>query len=181
MFRPALSLFVLFTLLTGVIYPGLITAFGQAIFPEKANGSLLYVEGKIAGSSLLGQSFSGERYFHGRPSATARVPYDAAASSGSNLGPTNPALLEQRSARELSMPGAPADLLASSASGLDPHISPEAARYQVARVARARGLEPAKVEAAIATCTEGQWLGLYGEARVNVLELNLLLDRTPAR
>jgi len=173
-----------FTLLLGVAYPLAVTGIAQLAFPHQANGSLLYRDGRLVGSALLGQQFTAAGYFWGRPSATAPVPCNAGASSGSNLGPTNPALRElvqQRiAALRAADPGnrtpVPVDLVTASASGLDPHISPAAAEYQVPRVARARGLDPQQVRQLVARHTEGRWLGILGEERVNVLELNLELD-----
>jgi K+-transporting ATPase ATPase C chain len=184
--RPALSLFVALSVLTGIAYPLVVTGIAAAAFPSQAAGSLLVRDGKTVGSSLIGQPFSDPGHFWSRPSATAPQPYNAAASGGANLGPTNPALVEAVKARIEALRAAdpgntapvPADLVTSSASGLDPHISPEAARYQAARVARVRGLTPDKVEALIAAHTEPAFGGFFGEARVNVLELNLALDET---
>lgn len=181
--RASSILVLAFTLLCGGIYPALITAIGQTAFCEQANGSLLREGDRVIGSSLIGQSFRSAGYFWGRPSATG-TPYDGAASSGSNLGPTNPALRERITARiaelRASDPGnlnaIPVDLVTSSGSGLDPHISPAAATWQAPRVARERGLEVAAVVALIALHTEGRTFGLFGEARVNVLALNLALD-----
>jgi K+-transporting ATPase ATPase C chain len=183
--RPALVVLVLLTMITGVIYPLTVTALAQAIFPWQANGSLLDRDGQPAGSALIGQPFDDPRYFWGRLSATAPFPYNAAASSGSDLGPTNPALLDQAKARVAALKQAdptntapiPVDLATASASGLDPDISPAAAEYQVHRVARARGLDEAVVRRLVAEATAGPTLGLLGESRVNVLELNMALDR----
>lgn len=182
--RPALVLLALMTILTGVLYPALITGIAQAAFPSQANGSLIVQDGKVAGSALIGQQFDDPSYFWGRLSATAPVPYNAAASSGSNLGPTNPALIAAVQARIDALhkadPGntapIPVDLVTASGSGLDPHISPAAADYQVARVARARSLDEAAVRQLVLKYTEGRQLGFLGEPRVNVLELNLALD-----
>ena len=186
--RPALVALVLLTVITGVIYPLTVTAIAQAVFPWQANGSLLVRNGQPAGSALIGQPFDEPRYFWGRLSATAPFPYNAAASSGSNLGPTNPALLDQVKARVAALKQAdpgnaapiPADLVTASGSGLDPDISPAAAEYQVRRVARARGLDEAMVRRLVAEATEGSTFGLLGEPRVNVLKLNLALDQLPS-
>jgi len=186
--RPALVALVLLTVITGVIYPLTVTAIAQAVFPWQANGSLLGRNGQPAGSALIGQSFDDPMYFWGRLSATAPFPYNAAASSGSNLGPTNPALLDQVKARVAALKQAdpgnvapiPADLVTASGSGLDPDISPAAAEYQVPRVARARGLDEAMVRRLVAEATEGPTFGLLGEPRVNVLKLNLALDQLPS-
>ncbi len=185
LFRPALSLLLAMTLLCGIVYPFALTALGQLAFPQQAAGSLIYRDGQLIGSSLIGQSFSSARYFWGRPSATAPQPYNALASSGSNLGPLNPALLDQVKAYAQALRAAdpdnpqpiPVELVTASASGLDPQISPAGARYQAARVARARGIPPAQVAALIAAHEQGPWLGLIGERRINVLELNLALDQ----
>jgi potassium-transporting ATPase KdpC subunit len=182
--RPALVLLAVFTVLTGLVYPLALTGAAKLVFPRQAEGSLVVRGGRAVGSHLIGQPFSEPRYFWGRLSATAPVPYDAAASSGSNLGPLNPALLDAARARIAALraadPGAvgpvPVDLVTASGSGLDPHVSPAAAEYQVARVARARGLDPGVVRAVVRRHTEGRTLGLLGEPRVNVLEANLALD-----
>ncbi len=187
--RPALVMLALLTVITGVIYPLTVTAIAQAIFPWQANGSLLVRNGQPAGSALIGQPFDAPKYFWGRLSGTAPFPYNAAASSGSNLGPTNPALLDQVKARVAALKRAdptntapiPADLVTASGSGLDPDISPAAAGYQVPRVARARGLDEAAVRRLVAEATTGPTLGLLGESRVNVLELNMALDRLQSR
>lgn len=184
--RPALLLLALFTLLTGVIYPLAVTGIAQIVFPWQANGSLITAaEGSPAGSSLIGQPFSAPGYFWSRPSATAPMPYNAAASSGSNLAPTSPLLLEAVASRVAALRAAdpanpapvPVDLVTASGSGLDPQISPAAAEYQVPRVARARGLDAATVRQLVAQHTTGRTFGFLGEPGVNVLELNLALDQ----
>lgn len=183
--RPALVLLAGFTLLTGVIYPVLVTGLARSIFPHQAGGSLVRgVDGQLVGSELLGQQFTAPRYFAGRPSATGPAPYNAAASGASNHGPQNPALLaavrEHIAALRAANPHAPAqipaDLATTSASGLDPHISPEAARFQAARVATARGLPLAHVLAQVEAHAEPRTLGVLGEPRINVLRLNQDLD-----
>ena len=182
--RPALSLFLALSVVTGVLYPLAVTGVGQAIFPRQAAGSLIERGGRVIGSSLIGQNFDAPRYFWGRPSATGPQPYNGLASGGSNLGPENPALIDAVKARIAALrqadPGnelpIPVDLVTASASGLDPDISPAAARYQVARVARARGLSTAQVRALVDAHTVGRQWGVFGEPRVNVLGLNLALD-----
>jgi K+-transporting ATPase ATPase C chain len=182
--RPALVLFALLCALTGLVYPLAVTGAAQALFPAQAAGSLVVRDGQAVGSSLIGQNFSDPKHFWGRPSATAPRPYNANASGGANLGPLNPALADALKARIEALRAAdpgntapvPVDLVTTSASGLDPHISPAAARYQAARVARVRALAPAQVEALIARHIEAPHWGLVGEPRVNVLALNLALD-----
>ena len=188
--RPMLVLFVLFTLLTGVIYPVAFTGIAQVLFPHQANGSLILNDGKAVGSELIGQSFDDPKYFWGRLSATGTFPYNAfnaehlTGSSGSNYGPLNPALLDMVTARVDALKAAdpdntqpiPVDLVTASSSGLDPHISVAAALYQLPRVARARGLSEDAVRALVTRYTEGRQFFFLGEPRVNVLELNLALD-----
>jgi K+-transporting ATPase ATPase C chain len=182
--RPALTSLLLLTLITGVAYPLLVTGIAQAVFPFQANGSLIVRDGKTVGSALIGQSFDDPRYFWGRPSATSPFPYNAAASSGSNLSPTNPALISAVQGRVDALRAAdpgntapvPVDLVTTSASGLDPHISPAAALYQASRVARARNLAPDAVRALVDRHIERRFLGGLGEPRVSVLALNLALD-----
>jgi K+-transporting ATPase ATPase C chain len=187
--RPALLLTLFFTLLTGLIYPLAMTGIGQMLMPAQANGSLITRGGVIVGSSLIGQNFASPRYFHGRPSATSATdpadasrtidaPYNAASSTGSNLGPSSKALLDSVEARAKALgPGAqPADLVTASASGLDPHISQAGALAQVGRVARARNLPEAQLRALVERQVEGRHIGILGENRVNVLALNLALD-----
>jgi K+-transporting ATPase ATPase C chain len=184
----AFLLLLLFTLLTGAAYPALVTLLAQTLFPHAANGSLIVSGGKVQGSALIGQAFSEPRYFWGRPSATSPMPYNAAASAGSNLGPTNPALAAALKARIATLHASdpaqrlpiPVDLVTASASGLDPEISPAAAAWQMPRVARVRGLDLRVVERLVAQHTAGRQLGLLGEPRVNVLMLNLALDRLAA-
>ena len=180
----AAILFLLLTVITAIVYPGAVTGVAQIAFREQANGSLIVRDGKPIGSALIGQPFSDPRYFWSRPSATGPQPYNGLASSGSNQGPLSPALIdavkERIAALRAADPGnaapVPVDLVAASASGLDPHISPAAAEYQLRRVARLRGLEEAKLRALVAAHTEPRQLGVLGEARVNVLQLNLALD-----
>ena len=185
--RPAAMLTLLFAVLLGLAYPAALTGIGQVIAPAAANGSLIRdARGKVIGSALIGQAFAADRYFHGRPSAAGKG-YDATASSGSNLAPTSKALADRMrgdlAAAHASAPGSnvPADLVTASASGLDPHISPEAALFQVARVAGARGIGQDRVKALVAENTAWPLLGFIGEPRVNVLELNLALDRIASR
>jgi len=182
--RRALVMLIVLTVITGVAYPLLVTGISQVAFHGKANGSLIERGGKAVGSTLIGQAFSDPKHFWGRPSATSPYPNNASASSGSNQGPLNPALTDAVSGRIKALHDAdpdntapvPVDLVTASASGLDPHISPAAAEYQVNRVAKARKLEPLKVRDLVAQYTQGRQLGFLGEPRVNVLELNLALD-----
>jgi len=189
-FRPALILLISLTIITGLLYPLAVTALAQAIFPSQANGSLLMQDGQPVGSALIGQQFDDPKYFWGRLSATGTFPYNAfnadnlTASSGSNLGPTSQALLDAVQARVDALHAAdpdntapiPVDLVTASGSGLDPHLSPAAALYQVPRVARERGLSEEAVRQLVAEHTEGRTFGFLGEPRINVLELNLALD-----
>ena len=182
--RPAVLILILFTLITGFLYPLAVTGIAQLVFPHQANGSLIVRNGKVSGSSLIGQSFDDPKYFWGRLSATSGFPYNAAASSGSNLGPLNPALIAAVQARISALHAAdpgnaqpiPVDLVTASGSGLDPDISIAAALYQVPRVARVRGMTESAVIALVNEYTEGRQLGFLGEPRVNVLQLNLALD-----
>ncbi len=182
--RPALATFFLLTVVTGAAYPSLITLIASLAFPDLATGSLIVRHGRAVGSSLIGQSFTSAGYFWSRPSGTEPQPYNGGASSGTNIGPTNPALIDRIEQRVASLHDAdpshvapvPIDLVTSSGSGLDPHISPAAAEYQVRRVARVRHLDENRVRELVARHTEGRTLGLLGEPRVNVLELNLALD-----
>ena len=184
MLRPALSLFVLLTVVTGIVYPLAVTGIAKVGFPEAANGSLIVKDGKPVGSRLIGQNFSDPKYFWGRPSATSPQPYNASASGGSNQGPLNPALTEAVKGRIEALKAGdpentgtiPTDLVTASASGLDPQISPAAADYQIERVAKARQIDPTKVKAMVEKNTEGRQWGVFGEPRVNVLELNIALD-----
>lgn len=187
--RPAWVIFVLLTVLTGVVYPLIVTGVAQAAFGDKANGSLIAADGHTVGSRLLGQTFSSPKYFWGRRSATGPQPNNGAVSSGSNQGPLNPvlatAVADRISALRAVDPGnqapVPVDLVTASASGLDPHISPAAAEYQAGRVARARNVAPDEVRKLVQQATEGRTVGIFGEPRVNVLELNLSLDAQLAR
>jgi K+-transporting ATPase ATPase C chain len=182
--RPAITALLLLTLITGVLYPLAVTGLAQLLFPRQSNGSLIVRDGDVLGSELIGQSFDDPKYFWGRLSATAGFPYNAAASSGSNLGPSNPALTDMVQARIAELRAAdpgntqpiPVDLVTASGSGLDPHISVAAALYQAPRVARLRGLAESAVLDLIARYTEGRQFGIFGEPRVNVLLLNLALD-----
>src|SRR6266403_151680 len=181
--RAAIVSLVLLSVVTGIVYPAVVTAIAQAVFPHQANGSLIVKDGKAVGSALIGQPFDDPRYFWGRPSATSPFGYNAGASAGSNLSPTNPALVktvqERVDALRAADPGniaaVPVDLVTASGSGLDPHISPAAALYQVDRVAKARKLQPDAVRALVERHIEGRQLGFLGEPRVNVLALNLAL------
>jgi K+-transporting ATPase ATPase C chain len=183
--RQSVVVFLALTFVTGVAYPLLMTGVAQVVFPYQANGSLIERDGKIVGSALIGQQFDDPKYFWGRPSATGPTPYNAAASTGSNLGPTNPAQLDAVDSRAKAIREAnpqqkapvPIDLVTASGSGLDPHISPAGAEYQVSRVAQARNLDEQSVRTLIAEHTQGRLLGILGEPRVNVLELNLALDK----
>ena len=196
--RPAIVLVVSLTLITGVVYPLAMTAIARAVFPKQSQGSLIEREGRVVGSALIGQEFKGDGYFHGRPSATVApdpgdptktvaAPYNAANSGGSNLGPTNKALVErvqgelEKLKQENASTPVPVDLVTTSASGLDPHISPAAAFFQVPRVAKARQMPEDRLRQLVDEHIEGRALGLLGEPRVNVLALNLALDREAAR
>ena len=188
--RPAIMLFVLLSAITGLLYPLLVTGLAKLAFPHQASGSLLRDgQGQVVGSALIGQNFTDPRYFWGRPSATSPMPYNAANSGGSNLGPLNPALIDAVKDRIEALKAAdpnnavpiPVDLVTASASGLDPHISVAGALYQSGRVARARGLSDEAMRTLLADHTEGKLLGVIGEPRVNVLELNLALDRSKGR
>ncbi len=190
--RPAFVLIVLMTVLTGLAYPLFITGIAQVLFPRQAAGSLIEKDGKVIGSELIGQNFADAKYFHGRPSATSDTdpndatktvpaPYNAGNSGGSNAGPTSKALIERvqgdvEKLKEENKAPIPVDLVSTSASGLDPHITPAAAEFQVPRVAAARKVPPDQVRALVGQNTDARWLGLFGEPRVNVLKLNLALD-----
>ncbi len=182
--RQSFVLLLLMTVITGVLYPLLATGVAQLVFPRQANGSLIVKDGKPVGSALIGQSFTDPKYFWGRPSATTPQANNGASSGGSNLGPTNPALTDAAKQRIAALHAAdpgntapvPVDLVTASGSGLDPEISPAAAQYQLARVAKARGLSTAQVQALLNEYTRGRQLGVLGESRVNVLQLNLALD-----
>jgi K+-transporting ATPase ATPase C chain len=182
--RPAIVLLVILSVITGLLYPALVTGIAQLVFRHQANGSLIEQDGKAVGSELIGQPFADPKHFWSRASGTSPYPYNASSSSGTNLGPTNPALTDAVTARMKALKDAdpdnklpvPVDLVTASGSGLDPHISPAAAEYQVTRVAKARNLDPAKVRELVARHTESRQLGFLGEPRVNVLELNLALD-----
>jgi K+-transporting ATPase ATPase C chain len=185
MVRPAIVLFVILTAITGVVYPLVVTGIAQTVFPNQAGGSIVLKDGKPVGSTLIGQSFSDPKHFWGRPSATAPQPYNGLASGGSNLGPLNPALTDGiksriealRAADPANKAPVPVDLVTASASGLDPDISVAAAYYQAPRVARERGLQPEVVTALVSARAHERWLGILGEPRVNVLELNLALEK----
>jgi potassium-transporting ATPase KdpC subunit len=183
-FLPAIRILMVLSILTGIVYPLVVTGIAQLAFPKAANGSLIPVKDKVRGSALIGQPFDDPKYFWSRPSATSPQPYNGAASSGSNQGPRNPALADAVSGRVKALQDAdpgnstpvPVDLVTASGSGLDPDISVAAAEYQIGRVAKARGMSPDQVRALVASHTQGRTLGLLGESRVNVLQLNLDLD-----
>ena len=187
--RPAVTLLLLMTALTGVVYPLLVTGIAKVAFPDQSAGSLIVNDGKTVGSSLIGQNFTAPKYFWSRPSATGTAPYNGTASSGSNLGPLNPALTDAIKSRIEALRAAdpgntapvPVDLVTASGSGLDPEISVAAAIYQLPRVARARGLSQEAVRKLIGAASRGRWLGFLGEPRVNVLELNMALDSASLR
>jgi|HubBroStandDraft_4_1064222.scaffolds.fasta_scaffold62386_2 K+-transporting ATPase ATPase C chain len=195
--RPAIVLIVLMTVLTGLAYPLFMTGLAQVLFPHQAAGSLIEKDGKVIGSELIGQNFTDAKYFHGRPSATTDTdpndstktvpaPYNAGNSGGSNAGPTSKALIERvqgdvETLKKENQGQIPVDLVTTSASGLDPHITPAAAEFQVARVAAARNLPPERVRSLVAEATQDRFLGILGEERVNVLKLNLALDALPAK
>jgi len=187
--RPAIVLFILLSIITGIAYPLATTVLGKWLLPAQVNGSLIEKNGKLIGSALIGQNFTEPQYFWGRPSATGPYPNNATASSGSNLGPLNPTLADAVKARVTALKSAdpenslpiPVDLVTTSASGLDPHISPAAAAYQVNRVAKARGLSAVSVQALINDNTEGRQWGVFGEPRVNVLNINIALDKNTVK
>ncbi len=182
--RNTITSLLLFTILTGFIYPLAVTGIAQVVFPKQANGSVITKGGKLVGSELLGQQFEDPKYFWGRLSATTPYPYNGGSSSGSNIGPNNPDLMKAVQGRVKALRGAdpgntakvPVDLVTASGSGLDPHISPAAAEYQIRRVAKARGIDEEKVRMLLSRYTEGRQFGFLGETRVNVLKLNLALD-----
>jgi K+-transporting ATPase ATPase C chain len=187
--KPALLMLLVLTIITGAAYPALVTGIAQLLFRSQANGSLIERDGKVVGSKLIGQPFSDPKYFWSRPSATAPMPYNAAASGGSNQGPLNPALEDAVKGRIEALKAAdptqtapiPVDLVTASGSGLDPHISPAAAQWQAPRIARLRGLSTEAVQQLINAHTEGRQFGFFGEPRVNVLSLNLALDQAAKR
>ena len=184
MLRPVIVSLFVFTVITGMLYPLAVTGISQLFFPVQANGSVIVKNGKPAGSSLIGQPFDNPKYFWGRLSATSPFPYNSASSSGSNMAQTNPGLVKQAKERISALSEAdpqaparvPADLATASGSGLDPHISPASAEYQIKRVAKTRGLDESQVRTLVMNCTEGRQLGILGEPRVNVLKLNIALD-----
>ncbi len=186
--KPAVLMLLLMTVIAGLVYPLVTTGVAQLIFPHQANGSLIEQNGKVVGSSLIGQQFTESKYFWGRLSGAGTYPYNASASGGTNLGPLHPALADNAKARIAALAktdedaglkqtkAVPIDLVTASGSGLDPHISVASAEYQLARVAKVRNLQVVKLRELVAASTEGKWLGLFGDARVNVLKLNLALD-----